>query len=181
MNKFLAILTAGLTALTLSFTASAHGPSPQKVVKEVTIKADPEKVWALVKDFGNWQAWHPAIKDTKVEEKDGATYRTLMLQDGGKINEKLRSAKKLNDKFRKIKYEIVDGDAPVADYYAWIDVKDGENAGETKVKWTGRFYRVYKLNPPIPEGQDDETALNFVNTVYDTGLENLKKVAESGK
>ena len=177
MNKFLAILTAGLTALTLSFTTAAHGPSPQKVVKEVTIKADPEKVWALVSDFGNWQAWHPAVKDTKVEEKDGATYRTLMLQDGGKINEKLRS---INNNIKKIKYEIVDGDAPVADYYAWIDVKAGEN-GETKVKWTGRFYRVYKLNPPIPEGQDDESALNFVNTVYDTGLANLKKVAESGK
>ncbi len=178
MNKFLAILTAGLTALTLSFTASAHGPSPQKVVKEVTIKADAEKVWALVGDFSNWQAWHPAIKDTKVEEKDGATYRTLMLQDGGKIVEKLRFAKKMGDKY-KIKYEIVEGDAPVADYYAWIDVKGSD--GETTVKWTGRFYRVYKLNPPIPEGQDDETALNFVNTVYDTGLANLKKVAESGK
>ncbi|PKO49972.1 MAG: SRPBCC family protein, partial [Betaproteobacteria bacterium HGW-Betaproteobacteria-20] len=41
------------------------------------------------------------------------------------------------------------------------------------------FYRVYKLNPPIPEGQDDATALNAVNGVFDAGLEGLKKTLEA--
>ena len=30
------------------------------------------------------------------------------------------------------------------------------------VQWTARFYRTYKLNPPIPEGQDDATAVAAV-------------------
>ena len=81
----------------------------------------------------------------------------------------------------KIKYEIVGGIAPVSDYNAWMQVKQGPNAGESTVRWFGRFYRVYKLNPPIPEGQDDETAINFITGVFDSGLANLKKVLENSK
>jgi hypothetical protein len=81
----------------------------------------------------------------------------------------------------KLKYEIVSGVAPVADYNANIVVAAGPGAGETTVTWTGRFYRTYKLNPPIPAGQDDETAVKFVSDVYDSGLATLKKVAEDPK
>jgi len=174
MKKFL----TALALAAFSISAFAHGPSPQKVDQTITIKADPAKVWAMVKDFGNMQAWHPAVKDTKLEKKGADTFRTLTLKDGGVINEKLRT---LSDEDMKIKYEIVGGDAPVADYYAFMQVKKGDNPGESKVRWLGRFYRTYKLNPPIPEGQDDETALNFVTGVYDAGLANLKKVLENSK
>lgn len=47
------------------------------------------------------------------------------------------------------------------------------------VTWVGRFYRVYKLNPPIPAGQDDETAVKAVTEIYDAGLPALKKLAET--
>jgi hypothetical protein len=159
----------------MPLTAAAHGPSPQKVEKSVTIKAEPAKVWALVKDFGNMQKWHPAVTSTKVEKKGDDTYRLLTLKDGGTIYEKLRSA---DDGDMKLKYEIVEGSLPVADYNSFITVKAGPGAGETTVTWVGRFYRVYKLNPPIPAGQDDESAVKAVTGVYDAGLANLKKVAE---
>jgi hypothetical protein len=42
-----------------------------------------------------------------------------------------------------------------------------------------RFYRVYKLNPPIPAGQDDESAVKAINGVFDAGLAGLKKTAEA--
>ena len=174
MKQFLALLALAA----LSFNVAAHGPSPQKVEKSVTIKAAPAKVWALVKDFGNLHAWHPAIADTKMEKKGEDTFRTLTLKDGGKINEKLRS---IDDAGMKIKYEIIDGVAPVADYNAFMTVTAGPGAGESTVTWVGRFYRTYKLNPPIPAGQDDETALKFVNGVFDGGLANLKKVLEGSK
>lgn len=163
---------------TLSFNAAAHGPSPQKVEKTIVIKAAPAKVWAVVKDFGNMQAWHPAIASTKLEKKGDETFRTLTLKDGGTINEKLRTA---DDADMKLKYEIVDGVAPVADYNSFMQVTAGPGAGESTVTWVGRFYRTYKLNPPIPAGQDDETAVKFVTGVYDSGLANLKKVIENSK
>ena len=174
MKKFLALLALAI----LPLTVAAHGPSPQKVEKTITIKAPPAKVWALVKDFGNMQAWHPSIANTKLEKKGDETHRTLTLKSGGEINEKLRSA---DDKDMKLKYEITGGVAPVADYNSFMTVTAGPGAGESTVTWVGRFYRTYKLNPPIPAGQDDETAVKFVTDVYDAGLAGLKKAAENSK
>lgn len=174
MKKFLALLALAI----LPLTVAAHGPSPQKVEKTITIKAPPAKVWAIVKDFGNMQAWHPAIASDKLEKKGEETFRTLTLKSGGEIYEKLRSA---DDKDMKLKYEIVSGVAPVADYNSFMTVTSGPGTGESTVTWVGRFYRTYKLNPPIPAGQDDETAVKFVTDVYDAGLAGLKKAAENSK
>ena len=166
--------TLALLAVLLPLTAAAHGPSPQKSVETVTIKAPAAKVWALVSDFGAMEKWHPAVKSTKLEEKDGATFRTLTLQDGGTILEHL---KEKNDADMQLKYEIVEGVVPVSSYNSKITVKDNGN-GETTVEWFGRYYRKYVLNPPIPAGQDDESAKKAVDGIYQSGLANLKKVAE---
>jgi lambda repressor-like predicted transcriptional regulator len=174
MKKVLALLALSM----VSFTAAAHGPTPQKVEKTITIKADQAKVWALVKDFGNMQKWHPAIATTKLEKKGADTFRTLTLKSGGTIYEKLRS---VDDADMKLKYEIVESQLPFTDYNSTMTVTKGEAAGETTVTWVGRFYRLYKLNPPIPAGQDDKTASDAVTGIYDAGLANLKKVAESSK
>lgn len=178
MKKILALVTLGLSISLLPFSASAHGPSPQKVEKTVTIKADPAKVWGIVKDFGNIHAWHPGVASTKVEKKGEDTFRTLTFKDGGHVYEKLRS---IDDASMKIKYEIVEGTLPLTDYNATMTVEKGDKPGESKVTWMGRFYRLYKLNPPIPEGQDDATAVKTIEGIFDSGLANLQKVAESSK
>lgn len=167
-------------ALMLPFSAFAHGPSPQKVEKEIVIKAEPAKVWAIVKDFGGLHKWHPLVASTKVEQaKDengsDATFRLLTLKDGGTIYEKLKSS---DDADMKLKYEIIKGVLPVTDYNAVMTVKAGPGAGESTVTWMARFYRMYRLNPPIPPGQDDESAVKAITGVFDAGLPNLKKVAE---
>ena len=174
MKKLFAIMLSAF----MPFAAYAHGPSPQKVVETITIKAPPAKVWALVGDFNGMTKWHPAVKASKVEKKGADTFRTLTLKDGGTIYERLKDK---NDADMRLKYEIVESVLPVSDYYATISVKPGANANETTVEWMARFYRKYKLNPPIPAGQDDESAIKAVNGVFKPGLANLKKVAESGK
>ena len=175
MNTILALLVIGL----LPFTAAAHGPSPQKVEKTVVIDASADKVWGLIKDFGNWQKWHPAIENTKLDKRksdsgEEETVRLLSLKGGGTLLENLKS---IDEDSKQMKYGIIEGVLPVADYYSTISVK-AVDGGKSEVKWMGRFYRVYKLNPPIPPGQDDKSALDAVTGVYDTGLANLKKVAE---
>jgi hypothetical protein len=79
----------------------------------------------------------------------------------------------------KLKYEIIEGVLPVGDYNATMTVKAGPGAGETTVIWMARFYRVYRLNPPIPPGQDDESAIKAVTGVFDAGLPALKALAEA--
>ncbi len=166
----------GIFLAFVSFSVFAHGPSPQKVEKSITINASPDKVWAIVKDFGSFQKWEPLVTDIKLEKKGEDTLRTLTLKSGGKVIERLKG---IDEEAMKLKYEIVEGSVPVADYNSFIVVTKGSNPNESNVTWVGRFYRVYKLNPPIPAGQDDESALKAVNEIYDAGLPALKKLAES--
>ncbi len=178
MKKILALLTLSLSIGLLPNLASAHGPSPQKVEKSVTIKADPAKVWAMVKDFGNAQQWLPGVASSKLEKVGEDNFRTLTFKSGGNVYEKLRGVD--NDGMR-MKYEIISGTLPLTDFNASMAVSKGPNAGESTVTWVGRFYRLYKLNPPIPEGQDDATAVKAITDIFDAGLANLKKVAETAK
>lgn len=174
MKKFLMLLALA----SLPFAAVAHGPSPLKVEKNIIIKAEPTKVWALVKDFGNMHKWHPGVASTKLEKKGDETFRTLTLKNGGSVSEKLRSA---DDADMKLKYEITTSTLPLTDYNAFMRISKGDKPGETNVQWVGRFYRLYKLNPPIPPGQDDETALKAIEGIFDSGLAGLQKTAESAK
>ncbi len=103
----------------ISFNVFAHGPSPQKVEKSITINASPDKVWAIVKDFGAVQKWIPLVTDSKVEKKGEDTIRILVLKSGGKVIERLKG---IDEEAMKLKYEIVEGAIPVADYNSFIVV-----------------------------------------------------------
>ena len=92
------------------------------------------------------------------------------------MDEKLRST---DEDLKKIRWEITKGNVPFTDFNAYMIVSKGSNDNESVIQWTARFYRVYKLNPPIPEGQDDATAKAAVQGFVDSGLAGLKKVLES--
>lgn len=173
MKKFLALVAFA----TLSFNAAAHGPTPQKSDNRITIKADPAKVWAIVKDFGGIQKWTPSVEKVSVQKKGKTTVRELTLKSGKVVTEKLTS---LDDNGMKIKYAIVQG-APVSNHSAWLKVYKGKNAGESEVRQFIRFYRFYPQNPPIPAGQDDESAVEFVKETYEPSLQALKELVEGSK
>jgi len=73
-------------------------------------------------------------------------------------------------------YEILEGVLPVSSYVSSVTVKSGKG-GVTTVVWKGRFKRKDTSANPAA-GQDDETALKTINTVYKAGLDNLKKISE---
>ena len=173
-------LIALIVACMLPMTAAAHGPTPQKVLKEIVIKADPAKVWAAVKDFGGIHKWHPAVADTKLEQRKETdsdamfTYRILTLKDGGSITEKLREA---NDADMKLDYKMIEGTIPVSNYRAVMQVKAGPGAGESTLTWTGRFYNKANTLEAKP-GEDNETAIAAIDGIYDAGLAGLKTMLE---
>lgn len=92
---------------------------------------------------------------------------------------KIMKVRSFKDNLMKAKYELIEKDVPFSDYNAQIRVKKGANENESIVQWTARFYRTYKLNPPIPEGQDDATAVAAVKKIVGPGLEGFKKYMES--
>jgi len=91
---------------------------------------------------------------------------------------KIMKIRSVDEESMKVKYEMIKKDVPFSDYNAYIVIKNGANENESVIQWTARFYRTYKLNPPIPEGQDDETAVAAVKTIVLPGLESLKKSLE---
>ena len=107
--------------------------------------------------------------------EQGAT-RTLTLQSGGKIHEKLN---KYDKEGRSFSYEIeVDVMVlPVTNYSSTLSVK---GAGDkSTVEWRGAFYRGFMNNDPPPE-LSDEAAIKAITGVYRGGLDALKKKLESG-
>ena len=170
------------TALTLlpAIGQAANAPSQQKVIREVVIHASPAKTWAVVKNFGAIDKWHPAVADCKTETKADEAgvallHRTLTLKGGGTLLEKQSM---LNDEEMKLEYRIVEGVLPVSGYRSVMQVKAGPAAGESTVTWTGRFYN--KANDVHPKpGEDNETAVKAVEGVYDSGLPALKTYIES--
>ncbi|QVL45970.1 MAG: SRPBCC family protein [Methylophilaceae bacterium] len=173
MKKFLALIALSV----FSITAAAHGPTPQKIDEKVIIKAEPAKVWEMVKDYENAQKWLPTVKNITVEKKGSEIIRTLNLKNGGKIKEKISD---VDDAGMKIKFEVIEG-VPASNYNPYISVSKGPNAGESEVRFFHRFYRFYPNNPPIPDGQDEAAAIQFINETYVPGNQHLKKVIENSK
>lgn len=186
MKKFLHLIVAALIAVPIM--ASAHGPTRQQVKEKITINATPEKVWAVVKDFGGLDKWHPAVASTELK---GDTTRILTLASEGSptITEELI---KTDDEKMQLVYKITDMSVvktitfnskdtpyytlPVSTYKAWLMVKAVD--GGSEVQWKAKFYRSFMDNPPVPEGQSDKDAANTIRGVLTAGLENLKAVME---
>jgi hypothetical protein len=148
-----------------------------KVSKSVLIHATPEAVWAKAKDFGALNTWHPAVaKDEIVAGADNqpGAERQLTLGDGGKVHEKLIA---FNDQGREFKYVIVDGVLPVTSYTSTFRVV-AAGKDSAKVTWSGTFKRKDVGATPA-DGANDATATKVISGVYQTGLDNLKKVIET--
>lgn len=171
VNILLSGIIFGITGL-----AYAGDAKTLKVVEKVEINAPADKVWSKVKDFGDLGAWHPAVAKTEItsgQDNAKGAVRQLTLQDGGKINEKLLA---YNPKKMSYKYTILDGVLPVSHYVSSVTVKP-QGSAKSVVVWTGNFERKDLSTTPA-QGQDDETAVKTITSVYQGGLNNLKKISE---
>lgn len=161
----------------MPLAASAHGPTRQKVTETVEINAPADKVWAVLGNFQD-MSWHPAVTSTegKGGNEVGAT-RTLTLDGGGQIFEKLN---KYDEAGKTLSYEITEVDVkvvPVTNYAAHLTVTpDGD---KSKVEWKSAFYRGFVNNDPPPE-LSDEAAVKAITGIFQSGLEGLKKKLEGG-
>ena len=167
---------AALAVLGAAFAlpAAAHGPTRQKVVETVTIAAPPAQVWALMGNFDALAKWHPAVASSPADKgNEVGSVRQIALKGGGSLTESLES---YDAAAMKYSYRAKDGGAlPVTNYTSTITVR-AEGSGSL-VEWRGAFYRGFPNNDPPPD-QNDEAALKAVTGVYQSGLANLKALAE---
>ncbi|APH56139.1 Hypothetical protein GbCGDNIH6_0343 [Granulibacter bethesdensis] len=153
-------------------TTHAHGPTPQKVDESVTVSAPPDKVWAIVKDFGGvgkWDSQFTAV--TFKNDKDQGQERTLTLKSGKKIVEGLDF---IDENAKQIGWRRVDDDVtalPVSSYNVKLTVTPDGNG--SKITWDGRFYRGDTGNEP-PDNLNDAAAVSAMTSMIKAGLGNLK-------
>lgn len=168
------LLAVALLAAGLGAASQAHGPTRQKVVERITIDASADAVWVRIRNFDALKDWHPAVLESTADKGNAeGSVRSLKLKGGGALTETLEAH---NDTQKKYSYRAKDGGAlPVSNYTSTIAVTaDGNKA---VVEWRGAFYRGYPNNDPPPD-QNDEAAVKAVTGVYQSGLQNLKKVVE---
>lgn len=168
-------IVIGVTSLIGCATADTNMAKTLSVTERVTISASVSKIWNNVNNFGDLGAWHPAVAKTEIVDgtnnQQGAV-RLLTLGDGGQIKETLTAYDAAGKTYS---YIINEGVLPVSDYASTITVMPAGDG--TEVVWKGSFKRKDLSASPV-EGQDDLTAVNTISTVYQAGLDNLKKISE---
>jgi Polyketide cyclase / dehydrase and lipid transport len=174
MKRITAIAcAAGLLMSATSFAAAKL----LRVHKTVSIDASADKVWDAAKNFDGLNTWHPAVATDEIvsgtNNKAGAV-RLLTLKGGGTIKEQLIS---FDSKGRKFRYRILESVLPVSDYTSTFTVKStGRN--KSQATWAGWFKRKDTGAHPSAK-EDDKTAIDTISGVYQSGLDNLKKIAEA--
>ncbi|MET0231450.1 MAG: SRPBCC family protein [Rhodanobacteraceae bacterium] len=160
------------TVSALAFAAAA----PLKVVKQVTIDAPADQVWAKIRDFDSLDKWHPALESDKIvagKNNEVGAERLLTLKGGGTIHEKLLA---YDDKRHSMRYSIIEGVLPVSEYTSTITVAAAGKDRST-VTWSGSFKRKDTSDKPAADA-NDEAATKTMSGVYEAGLDNLKKMLE---
>lgn len=131
-----------------------------KVSMKTSIDAPVAKVWQTVGGFNTLPSWHPAVEQSELE--GGGKRRRLKLAGGGEILEEQLDR---DEGKRSYSYSILSGPLPVANYRSTFAVRE-EKDGSATVEWSGDF------EPVGPEADAVET----IQQVYRTGLENLRKM-----
>ena len=168
-------LAACLAGAGLVPLAQAHGPTRQKVVETITINAPAAAVWARIKDFSALKNWHPAVAESAADKGNAeGSVRIVKLKGGGQLEETLEAH---DDAQMKYSYRAKNGGAlPVTNYTSTLRVTASGNGSQ--VEWRGAFYRGFPNNDPPPD-QNDEAAVRAVTGVYQSGLAQLKTLAEA--
>jgi carbon monoxide dehydrogenase subunit G len=176
LGRWLTPVAAFAMLSAVPLTGGAHGPTRQKVVEKVTINAPASAVWARIKNFDSLKDWHPIIAESPASQGNTVgSVRSLKVKGGGELTETLEG---YDDAAMKYNYRAKDGGAlPVTNYTSTITVTASGN--QSIVEWRGAFYRGHPGNEPPPE-QNDDAAVKAITGVYQSGLANLKKLAEGG-
>ncbi|PKU24152.1 SRPBCC family protein [Telmatospirillum siberiense] len=149
------------TAILASAASFASGGSAHAidVEKHVPVAAAPSAAWRAIGDFCGIAQWHPAVAKCELSRRDGITYRTLSLNGGGTLVEKLLS---WDAAHRRYSYGIVDGPLPVAGYRSTISVRRGAHGAI--ITWGGTF---------SAKGVPDDKAKAVIAEIYTGGLDSL--------
>jgi len=130
-----------------------------EVTSSTALPVSADKVWEMIRGFGQIGDWHPAVESCTLE--DGGKVRRMKIPGGGEIVESLE---RHEDDEMTFTYRIVSSPLPVANYESTVKViPDGDGC---KIQWSGSFEAV---------GPEDK-ASKIVQGIYEGGFDGLKKI-----
>lgn len=165
------LFRALLIACALAVVGSAAQAASLTSGKKLEVNVDPDKVAdetaALWKRFGGWCAiaeWHPAVKTCEETKEGDDVYRTLTLQDGATIKEKL-----LDQSGVSYRYAIVESPLPVKNYEAQFSiVPDDDDLDEVNVVWAATY--------DAADGKEDKEARSTIDGIFKDGIASIEKI-----
>ena len=165
------LITTLLVACALIALGGAVEAASLTSSKKLEVNVDPAKVEAetaaLWDRFGGWCAiaeWHPAVKTCEESKEGDDVYRTLTLQDGGKIKERL-----LDKSGVSYRYAIVESPLPVKNYEAQFSVvPDDDDEDEVNIVWAATY--------DAADGKDDKEARKTIDGIFKDGIGNIEKL-----
>lgn len=134
----------------------------QEVNISGTINTSANKVWELISDFGGLDNFVEAIKECTADGEDVGAIRTITLQDGGEVKEKLES---LDNNKRVLEYSILESPMPVKNYKGRMEV-NRLNDTTSEFTWSSTFEA---------EGGTEKNMKKALAGLYSVGVEGLKK------
>ena len=118
------------------------------------IAAEPERIWAVIRRFGQVADWNPVARSSRlvagVDAVPGAE-RELQIADGGSVRERLTG---LDDAALRLDYEMLSFPIPVTAQRNRITVAPGTVAGRSLVTFSAHFM------PKAGTAAEDVAALN---------------------
>ncbi len=129
----------------------------QSVTDRIDLNAAPDKVWALIGDFGG--SWHPLIAGIKLIGTGIGQLRIIETIDGKQIIERLDA---IDNSARFYRYTSISG-IPASDYTGTLEVRP--NGAGSSVEWRAQY---------LANGQGNIVVRTIIGTLFKTGLESLK-------
>lgn len=133
------------------------------VEERIEIPTSADEVWATLRDFGAIDEYVPPIVNADLSGDGVGATRTLTLDDGGEVVERLDAR---DDDARILEYSIVDSPLPIQNYEGVLSVTSIDES-TCEATWSSTF--------EVPDGPGEEISSVFAD-LYAAGLRGLKEL-----
>ena len=134
----------------------------------LVIPVSTDKVWEILREFNGMPNWHPAIKESKIDNGKGdneiGAVRLMTMGNGGTIHEELTGH---SDEKMTVDYTITESALPITDYQSRLEVHPVTETEQSFVKWSCTF------NAEAEKAEEMIETLS--QAVYRAGLEALRE------
>lgn len=139
-----------------------------RVYVSSVINAPAAKVWERVRDFNGLPRWHPAIRESRIENGEPADkvgcVRDFTLQNGDRLREQLLG---LSDYDMFCTYSILESPMPLQNYIATLRLTPITDGDRTFAEWSAEFDSAPEVTGDLVSG--------IGGNVFQGGFESLKR------